>query len=73
VDFRLAAKASNNPVSMAAALTQGSNNQALTTQQFADTSMNFGRRLGLQQIAPDGGVWTSAKINATSLTLTPNT
>lgn len=73
VDFRLAAKASNNPVSMAASLTQGSNNQALTTQQFADTSMNFGRRLGLQQTAPDGGVWTPAKINATSLTLTPNT
>jgi hypothetical protein len=73
VDFRLAAKASNNPVSMAAQLTQGSNNQALTTQQFPDTSMNFGRRLGLQQTAPDGGVWTPAKINATSLTLTPNT
>lgn len=73
VDFRLAAKANNTPVSMSAALVQGSNNQALATQQFPDTSMNFGLRLGLQQTAPDGGAWTPAKINATSLTLTPNT
>jgi hypothetical protein len=73
VDYRLGAKANNNPVSMAAQLVQGSNNQALTTQQFADAMPNFSRRLGLQFAAPDGGVWTAGKINATSLVLTPNT
>jgi Concanavalin A-like lectin/glucanases superfamily len=32
----------------------------------------FNQRLAIQRVAPDGGVWTPTKINATQLVLTPS-
>lgn len=74
VDFRVAAQPNNSPASLATALQLGGNNVLLGTgtYSFQDSAMNYGRRLGLAKNAPDGGAWTTAKISATSLILTPN-
>jgi hypothetical protein len=71
LDFRLAAQASNSPASLSASLQAGSNSVAMSCN-FTDSLWKYGRRLGLQTNAPDGAAWTSDKLAASSLVLTPS-
>jgi hypothetical protein len=72
VDFRAAALCSQT-ASIASKLTQGANNLNLPSYTFADTNtMHYGRRLGLAVNAPDGGIWTPAKIGGLQVAMTPN-
>ena len=71
MDFRLAAKTPNSPATLTSVLQQGANNLAFGQMTLGDGNMNYGRRLGLSAVAPDGGAWTTAKIGNSSLVLTP--
>lgn len=71
MDFRMGASCTQTG-QVASQLVQNSNTLNLPSYAFADTSIGYGRRLGFSTKAPDGGVWTPAKISATQVLLTPN-
>lgn len=71
MDFRAAIKTPNSPASFTSSIQQGANSTSFGAGTLSDSSLNYGRRLGLTTVAPDGGAWTTSKINSTSLLLTP--
>lgn len=71
VDYRVAEQASIPGSLLNPVLSDGTNNVALAQVFSPVSAMQFGQRLGLRRAAPDGGIWTPAKVSAASLALTP--
>jgi hypothetical protein len=61
--------ANNNTLDMI--LAQATNYIDTGNVKFPVSANVFNQRWGIQRLAPDGGVWTPAKVNATTLKLTP--
>lgn len=71
VDYRFAAQ-SSSAANLGVALLSGGTTQNEAAYTFSDTNaMKYCRRAMLATKAVDGAAWTTAKINATQLILTP--
>lgn len=71
VGYRFAAQ-SSTAANLGVALKSGGVTQNQTPYAFSDTNtMKYGRRAIFATSAVDGGSWTTAKVNATQLVLTP--